>query len=266
MSERTGGPSVSTYEHDGLTLGYSVIGAGSPVLFVHGATGTGEYEWGELAARLSPHFRCILPDLRGHGRSGYRRSGYTGEAVCGDLRQLIEHLKLDRPHIVGFSYGSEISLMLELDEPGIARSLVLVSPGTGRAEGERLPSVAYMHRTWPSALRRLHDAQHGSEHWRSLVTTLVEDAATRRELSMESLASVDCPILLVSGDRDERTRRAQALQFAEVNPRARLVDVAGAAHAAHLDSPAEVAKAVSDFLTEVDHLGRGGHHGATRVG
>jgi len=266
MSERTGGRSVLTYEHDGLTLGYSVVGEGSPVLFVHGATGTGEFEWGGLASRLSPRFRCVLPDLRGHGRSAYRRSGYTGNAVCGDLRRLIEHLELDRPHIVGFSYGSEISLMLELDEPGIARSLVLVSLGTGRADGHRLPSVEYMHRIWPPALRRLHDAHHGPEHWRSLVTTLVEDAATRPELSTESLAGVDCPVLLLSGERDDPTRRAQASRFAKVNPRVRLVEIEGAAHAAHLERPDRVAQVVGDFLAEVDRETGGGRHGGTRVG
>src|SRR6266567_357566 len=130
MSKQPIVPQALSYEHDGLTLGYSAVGEGEPVLLVHGATGTGEFEWGDLARRLSSRFRCVMPDLRGHGRSQFRRSGYTGAAICADLRRLIEQLGIDQPHIVGFSYGSEISLMLELDKPGTARSLVLVSPGT----------------------------------------------------------------------------------------------------------------------------------------
>jgi len=51
-----------TYERDGLTLAYSVVGDGQqPIVFIHGATATGEFEWGALAAALGPGYRCILP-------------------------------------------------------------------------------------------------------------------------------------------------------------------------------------------------------------
>ncbi|WP_330254986.1 alpha/beta hydrolase [Nocardia sp. NBC_00565] len=266
MNEKASSSQALSYEHDGLTLGYSLVGGGEPVLFVHGATGTGEFEWGKLAARLSHRFRCVLPDLRGHGRSEFRRSGYTGTAVCADLRRLIEHLNLDQPHIVGFSYGSEISLMLELAEPGTARSLVLVSPGTGRAPDHRLPSVGYLHRIWPTTLQRLHDAHHSPEHWRSLVATLAEDSSTRSELPADVLAGVGCPVLLLAGERDDQLRRSQAATFAQVNPRARYVEIEGAAHAAHLESPARIVQVVGDFLAEVDVERRSGRHDTTKVG
>src|ERR1700716_784212 len=101
--EQPGAADRFTYERDGLTLAYSVVGDGSPIVFVHGATATGEFEWGRLAARLAPRYRCILPDLRGHGRSGFRESDNTGEEIRADLLHLIDHLELDHPHIVGFS-------------------------------------------------------------------------------------------------------------------------------------------------------------------
>jgi pimeloyl-ACP methyl ester carboxylesterase len=252
MPEQAGACRRLTYERDGLSLGYSVVGDGSPILFVHGATATGEFEWGQLAVQLSPRYRCVLPDLRGHGRSGFRRSDTAGEAVCADLLHLIDHLELESPHIVGFSYGSEVALMLELSAPGTARSLVLVSPGTGRPSDYRMPSLEYLHRTWPFALRRLHEASHGPEHWRVLVTALQEDSARRSQLSAETLAGVGCPVLLLAGDRDEPTRRAQGRRFAEVNTRARYVEVDGAAHAAHQERPDTVTQVIGDFLAEVD--------------
>lgn len=243
---------MSVLERGGIALAYSIIGDGSPVLFVHGATATGEFEWGQLAGELASRHRCVLPDLCGHGRSEHRPSGYSGQEVAADLRHLIDHLGLSRPHIVGFSYGSEISLMLELDAPGAARSLTLISPGTGRASDYRMPSMTYMHRVWPASLRRLHTEQHGPEHWRSLITVLVEDAARRPELSAETLASVRCPVLLIAGDHDEPARQRQARQFAEANPRARHVEIAGAAHAAHQERPDDVVRLIGEFLAEVD--------------
>ena len=204
MTDLAGGSRPRTYERDGLTLGYSVVGGGQPILFVHGATATGEFEWGRLAARLEADYQCVLPDLRGHGRSEFCESVEMGQEICADLRHLIEHLGLDHPHVVGFSYGAEISLMLELSAPGTARSLVLVSPGTGRPSDYRAPRLEHLYRTWPFALRRLHETHHGPEHWRQLVTALHVDSVGRAELSAETLASVGCPVLLVAAPSTSR--------------------------------------------------------------
>lgn len=241
-----------TYEHDGLSLAYSATGEGTPLLFVHGATGTGTFDWGRLAEGLSSRYRCIVPDLRGHGQSDFRLPGYHGEAIGADLLALIDQLGLGQPHVLGFSYGSEVALRLEIATPGTARSLVLISPGTGRPSGYRMPSLEYLHRVWPNSLRQLHEGRHGPGHWRLLVTLLRQDSARRPELSPDILAAVGCPVLLLAGDHDELTRRRQSQRFAEVNPRARYVEIPGAAHAAHLERPAEVARAVCDFLAAAD--------------
>ncbi|MGO8849589.1 alpha/beta fold hydrolase [Mycobacterium sp.] len=262
MTDLAGASRVRTYGRDGLTLGYSVVGDGQPILFVHGATATGQFEWGRLAATLAPEYRCVLPDLRGHGRSEFRESVDMGQAICADLRHLIEHLGLHQPHIVGFSYGSEISLMLELSAPGTARSLVLVSPGTGRPSDYRAPRLEHLYRTWPFALRRLHATHHGPEHWRQLVTALHVDSVGRSELSAEALGGVRCPVLMVAGALDESTRRAQGRRFAEVNALARYLELDGAAHAVHHKCPDRFAEVISAFLAEVDDE-RAGSHGAT---
>jgi pimeloyl-ACP methyl ester carboxylesterase len=252
MTEHAGAAVAATYDRDGVALGYSVVGDGPPVVFIHGATATGEFEWGRLAARLAPHYRCIMPDLRGHGRSEFRPSDTTGDDIRADLLHLIDHLGLDQPHIVGFSYGSEIALMLELARPGTAGSLVLISPGTGRPSDYRIPKLEDLYRSWPFALRRLHENHHGQDHWHVLVTNLHADSATRPELSTDTLAGVRCPVLLLAGDRDERTRQAQGRRFAEANAQARYVEITGAAHAAHHERPDRVSEVIEDFLADVD--------------
>ena len=262
MTDLVGESRPRTYERDGLSLGYSVVGEGQPILFVHGATATGEFEWGRLAATLASDYQCVLPDLRGHGRSEFRESPDMGQAICADLERLIEHLGLDQPHVVGFSYGSEISLMLELSAPGTARSLVMVSPGTGRPADYRAPRLEHLYRTWPFALRRLHESHHGPEHWRELVTALHVDSVGRPELSAEVLGGVRCPVLLVAGAHDESTRRAQGRRFAEVSPVARYVELEGAAHAVHHKCRDTFTQVISAFLTVVDSE-RAGSHGAT---
>jgi pimeloyl-ACP methyl ester carboxylesterase len=262
MTEQLGTSRAFTYQHDGLTLAYALVGDGpQPILFVHGATATGEFEWAGLASALGPGYRCILPDLRGHGRSEFRPTATTGTAIRSDLRYLIEYLDMGRPHIVGFSYGAEIALTLELEHPGMAQSLILISPGTGRPGDYRAPRLEHLHRTWPFALRRLHEATHGPEHWRDLVTAMHEDSVSWPELSDEALAGIACPILLMAGERDELTRQQQGRRFAQVNPRARFVEIVGAAHSAHQKRPDTVSEVIGDFLAEVD-LERAESHGA----
>jgi pimeloyl-ACP methyl ester carboxylesterase len=250
--EITGAARTLTYERNGLALAYTVVGEGPPVLFVHGATGTGMYEWEGLAGHLSADHRCVLPDLCGHGRSDFRRSGFSGKAIRADLRRLIVHLGLDSPHIVGFSYGAEAALLLELETPGVARSLLLVSPGTGRPTDYRMPSLEYLHRVWPQSLRRLHEDHHGPDHWRSLVTLLQEDSGRLPEIPAELLARVGCPVLLLTGASDDPIRRRQARRFAELNSRARHVEIADAGHAAHLERLDEVAREAAGFLAEIE--------------
>jgi pimeloyl-ACP methyl ester carboxylesterase len=262
MTDLAGGSRPCSHERDGVTLGYSVVGDGQPILFVHGTTATGEFEWGRLAARLASDYQCVLPDLRGHGRSELGDSSDMGQAICADLRHLIEHLGLDQPHVVGFSYGAEIALMLELSVPGTARSLVLVSPGTGRPSDYRAPRLEHLYRTWPFALRRLHETHHGPEHWRQLVTAMHVDSVGRSEFSTETLGGVGCPVLMVAGTDDESTRRAQGKRFADANPLARYVEVDGAGHAVHHKCPDSFEQVISAFLTEVDNE-RAGSHGAT---
>ncbi|MCW2590793.1 MAG: putative esterase, partial [Mycobacterium sp.] len=206
-------------------------------------------------------YRCILPDIRGHGRSEAASAAHTGEAVCADLHHLIDRLELGRPHVVGFSYGAEIALMLELSAPGTVRSLVLISPGTGRPTDYKAPRLDHLYRTWPFALRRLHEGTHGPEHWRHLVTALHEDSVGRPELSDDVLAGIACPVLLMAGDSDESTRQRQGRRFAELNDRARFVPIVGAGHSAHKMCPDTVSGVIGDFLAEVD-LERAGSHGA----
>ena len=92
---------MSTYQRDGLELHYEVRGAGPPVLCVHGATGTGSYEWSKVADALKDRYRFIIPDLRGHGASDYQAGEMSIEAVNADLLALIAHEQLEPPHVLG---------------------------------------------------------------------------------------------------------------------------------------------------------------------
>jgi len=238
---------VATYEHDGLRLHYEIVGDGPAVLCVHGATGTGSYEWSELASILGTRYRFIVPDLRGHGESEYRAGRMGIEYVNDDLVALVAHENLEQPHLLAFSFGAEAALDLELTHPGSCTSLILLSPGLGDPKSS-VPTRDQLEASWPRSLRRLHAARHGEGHWLDVMLELCERAAQRPRADIDALATVGCPILLIVGSNDDPRRIRQARVLQEAHSQCQLVIVEGARHAVHKEQAGEVAMIVADFL------------------
>jgi pimeloyl-ACP methyl ester carboxylesterase len=237
-------------ERAGARLHYKVEGSGAPVLMVHSATSTGAHEWDALVRRLSPMYCCIVPDLRSHGVSDHVDGALGLNEVVSDLRALMTHIGRARPHIVGFSFGAEVALDMEIQQPGTAESLILVSPGTGHSEG--LPQAKEMATRWPRSLRDLHSVKHGPEHWRVILEALADDAASRAQVADDVLSAIGCPMLLVVGSEDQPIRVAQARNLKSVNALAQLVTMDGAGHAAHAAYPEHFADVLVDFLAQVE--------------
>lgn len=238
---------MPTYENDGLRLHYDVFGSGPAVLCVHGATGTGPYEWSSLVSALADRYQVIVPDLRGHGRSDHRAGRIGIEFVVDDLLALLRERQLERPHVVAFSFGSEVALELELIHPGTSGSLVLLSPGLGDPKSS-VPSRAQLEGGWPRTLRELHTGRHGENHWLEVMLELCERASRRPKADLGAIAAIACPILLIAGGSDDPRRIRQARIMEETHDRCRLVVVEGGRHAVHKDRPSEVASVVREFL------------------
>ena len=242
---------MSIFERDGLRLSYEIVGTGPPVLCIHGATGTGSYDWSGLADALSDGYRFVTPDLRGHGASEYRPGEMGIEYVNDDLLGLIFHEHLARPHVLGFSFGAEAALDLELTHPGTAASLILVSPGLGDPKSS-VPTRDQLVAAWPQSLRKLHAERHGEDHWLDVMVELCDRAARRPKADPDALAAIACPILLIVGSEDDPRRIRQARVFEEAHSRCRLVVVEGAGHAVHKQRRAEVADAMRKFLDDAE--------------
>ena len=243
-----------TLVRDGLRIHYDVAGDGDvSALFAHGLTGTGTADWRRLLPELTPHFRCVVPDLRGHGRSDYRDGAVSVDAMGDDLRALIEHERMGHPHLVGFSMGAELSLSLELADPGTARSLVLIGPSTGcPPDRGGYGAITSDPPQWPELLRRLHEEHHGPDHWRTLFRLVAFTWGERPEVSAEVLATLRCPILVVQGADEVPYKKRQVQILVESAPNARLEVLAGADHPVHVQRADAVNALVRDFLLDVD--------------
>ncbi|MEM9107961.1 MAG: alpha/beta hydrolase [Pseudomonadota bacterium] len=95
------------------------------ILFVHGTMMDGTV-WYKQTAALASRFRCVCPDLRGHGRSTASSPDISFEDHCDDLAALIERLSLEDITLLGWSMGGLICQLFVTRYPGMVSRLVLV--------------------------------------------------------------------------------------------------------------------------------------------
>ncbi|CAM2917084.1 alpha/beta fold hydrolase [Skermania piniformis] len=121
-----------TVDYDGNTIFYAEAGSGPAVVLLHGggpgASGVSNY--GRNIDTLAEHFRVIVPDMPGYGRSSkvVNRSDPFGGLADG-VRGLLDGLGLDKADLVGNSYGGAAALRFALESPERVGRLVLMGPG-----------------------------------------------------------------------------------------------------------------------------------------
>ena len=125
------GPKDRLVDVGGIRLHYRDWGGTcQPILLLHGLASTCHI-WDLVAPLLNDNsFAVAALDLRGHGESHKPDDGYDFETVCGDVHGFVQALGLERPIIVGHSWGGNVALEYAATHPGAARGIVLVDGGT----------------------------------------------------------------------------------------------------------------------------------------
>ena len=105
---------------DGVKIHYLVQGKGTPVILIHGYTGSAEGNWfaNGVAEALTENHRVIAIDVRGHGKSDKPHdSAMYGDRLWRDVLELMDHLAIERAHVHGYSMGGMITTQLLAHQP-----------------------------------------------------------------------------------------------------------------------------------------------------
>jgi len=240
--------------HGGTKLAVHRLGAGRPVLLLHGLFSSAGVNWikfGHAQKLADAGFEAIMPDMRAHGQSDapHDPAAYPADVLVRDVTALVAQLGLDDYDLGGFSLGARTSVRAVL--AGLApRRRILGGMGI-----EGLGNWAGRSAFFIDAIDRYDTIKHGDPAFvaRSFMRTQKVDLVAARLLlqsvddtSPEALAGVTMPTLVVCGADDADNGSAPAL--AEALPDARYVEVPGT----HMSSVTE--KALGDamvaFLTE----------------
>jgi pimeloyl-ACP methyl ester carboxylesterase len=221
-------------------------GTGTPIVFLHGGTGTAAVDWGEIADRLASRYRTIVFDLRGHGRSPHEGAEFGIVRFGLDTLHVMRALGLARAALVGFSVGGNTLLGLLARDARPALALVTIG-ASARGEPARVQEI--MAGGWPSYLTELeHTVGTGPEYWRELRGMLAHDWARNVSFSDEELRRITCPVLVCHGTGDRVQRVDYAEHLAAELPDAELFLVEGAGHAVQLEQPDLFVERVQEFL------------------
>jgi pimeloyl-ACP methyl ester carboxylesterase len=113
-------------EVNGINLYYETHGSGRPLILLHGGLGSGEM-FGPVLPLLAERHQVIAVDLQGHGRTADIDRPIDIRLMAGDIAALIDHLRLDKPDVVGYSLGGGVALQMAAQYPAKVRRLVMVS-------------------------------------------------------------------------------------------------------------------------------------------
>jgi pimeloyl-ACP methyl ester carboxylesterase len=139
---------MAYFDSNGVQIYFEEHGKGEPVVLVHGFASRADHNWGAMNwfTTLSPHYRVIALDCRGHGKSGkpHEAAAYAGETMGEDVIRLLDHLGIKRTLIMGYSMGGRIVTGLLMNHPDRLRAAVLGGIGAVSASApsfDRQPIV-----------------------------------------------------------------------------------------------------------------------------
>jgi pimeloyl-ACP methyl ester carboxylesterase len=258
-------PARETYaELPGVRLWYRDTGGrGVPVIFMHAATGSSRVWDYQIPAFTAAGYRVIAPDRRGFGRTAPAPGGVQPGTAADDLLALMDHLRLDRVHLVGTAAGGFAAVDFALSFPQRLRSLVIANSIGGvqdedyLALGRRIrpPEFAAL----PPDLRELGPAYRagnpdGTRRWLELERANRSEGAPppaqtmRNQITFALVETIATPTLLLTGGADLYAPPPVMQLFVKRIKGSESVVVPEAGHSTYWEQPEAFNRAVLAFI------------------
>ena len=256
-------------DNAGAAIYWRATGRGEPLVLVMGL-GCSSALWFRLAPRLARHYRVILLDNRGVGKTVVNHAlVHRVAAMAGDIAAVLDAAGETSAHVLGLSMGGMIAQEFALNHPGRLRSLILAATNCGGyhavlaepkvwgllfSRGGTTPEDAllamapytYAKHTPPDLIDQDHHVRLANypalQGYRAQLNGLIGWTSYPR------LPSLRCPTLVLHGEEDRLIPPANADILATRIPSARLVKLAKASHWLHTDQLDQTVTAVHGFL------------------
>jgi pimeloyl-ACP methyl ester carboxylesterase len=238
-------------------------GSGVPVVFLHAATGSSRVWEYQIPTFTAAGYRVIAFDRRGWGRTVIDPAGPQPGTGADDLRGLLDHLRLDRVHVVSTAAGAFVALDFAVSFPQWVRSLVIANTIGGVQDadflelGRRLRPPQFD--ALPPEFRELGPAYRaanpeGTKRWMDLEKISRPDGPRapaqpmRNRLIFSLVESIQSPALLLTGGADLYAPPAVMALFAARIGNSESLVVPDAGHSTYWEQPEIFNRAVLNFI------------------
>jgi len=266
---------------NGVTLHYIAAGTGPDVVMLHGFLGNLAVWHLQIVPQLRKHFRFTTYDLRGHGYSEVTPTNYTVAHMAQDLKGLLDALGIERPILVGHSFGADICMYFALLYPERVPKIVALEPGLAALAHERKRKDWVGWSAWAAKLEEVglsvpEEKRSDTEFMLQLSletpkfygparglprnrepllrlireTSLVADYDQVGELTLEAVGRIQTPTLLVYGEHSHFISSYQFLR--DALPNCKPVLLPGGEHFGPLEQPELLTEHIQDFLLDED--------------
>ena len=268
---------MPTAKINDINIYYESHGEGFPLVFAYGLAGS-TVQWEPQIPVFSQHYRFIVWDPRGHGRSDSppAAADYTQEIFAQDLKGLFDHLDIQEAYVGGLSMGGGIVTRFTMLYPQRVAALVIIDSGS--ASGRELPQEArgmrenLIRMAEAEGMEAVADYSMNNNPMISRTASLGRDMADRIRLMYRSLdpvgyanstrmlmnavfdssllRAINKPTLVLAGDEDPAL---SACRFIHKNIQgSQLAIIPNAGHLSNLDQPDAFNQEVLEFLAKVD--------------
>lgn len=266
---------------NGIQMHYQVKGEGPDVVLVHGITSCLAQWYVEIIPALAKNYRVTVYDLRGHGLSESTEHGYSSLDMSTDLLALLDHLNIERPILVGHSFGGAIALHLALRRPDRVRAVSVLDTGLAclrylrivrdwegwKTHGDQLAHFGITLASFLEAdskqdvtdfikLSLSVPLQAGFRRGQSPLTPRLQRLLESTRIGYEfrevcglteaTLGEIQTPVLALYGGTSPYEKMAQRLN--DLLPRCRYEVQEGAGHFYAIEEPEVVVRQLRDFL------------------
>ncbi|MFK4343468.1 MULTISPECIES: alpha/beta fold hydrolase [unclassified Paenibacillus] len=254
---------------EGTTICYAEQGKGEPIILLHGFCGSSSY-WDKVVPLLSQSYRCIVPDLRGHGRSDAPLGAYTIDQMANDVLKLQEQLDIPQAAWFGHSLGGYLTLSAVQRHPerltafGLIHSTAYADTEEGKEKRNKAVSTiqtegitAFVDGLVPGLFAPQHVESFSDQvlkvkeiGYKTPPQGAVGTSLAMRERSdrRDVLSASTLPTLLVAGEQDQAIPPART--FTTDRAGVTQVTISEVGHMSLFEAPEQLAHAILAFLQQ----------------
>ncbi|MBR0733951.1 alpha/beta hydrolase [Bradyrhizobium japonicum] len=236
---------------NGIKVWYATFGRGEPVLLLHGGLANANY-WGHQVRALQRHYQVIVMDSRGHGRSSRDQEPYGYDLMASDVVALLDHLKIRKAAIVGWSDGAIIGLDIAMKHPERVSKLFAFAANSDPSGVADIASNDVFNAYIARAGEEYKRLSPTPTEYKNFVAEITKMWESQPKWTASDLATIKVPTWIVDGDHDEAIKRENTEFMAANIPGAGLLIQPEVSHFSFLQDPGQFSDDVLHFLERKD--------------